>query len=189
MIHEKWGRGGIDNGTLEPESAGYVAGYVTKKLTNPEDDKARRFLNGRYPEFARMSNRPGIGAKAAEKIAQALLSSFGPQMMTEHGDVPVSLSHGGRSFPLGRYLRQKLRKLTNADEIMNPETGELKYAGKEKSLQAYTQEMRDLLISALKNPETKKEVTTLKNLIQGRDAQKIQNIEIKHDLKQKEKKL
>lgn len=188
-IFKAWGHGGIDNATLENDSAAYIAGYVTKKLTNPNDTKARLLLNGRHPEFARMSNRPGIAADAVDQIALALLSEYGPHMLTEHGDVPVSLHHGKQQLPLGRYLRQKLRRKIDAAEIMNPETGELKYAAKEITYQAYQNEMRDLLLAALKNPETKKEVTTLKNLIQKRDAQQITNIEIKHNLLQKAKTL
>lgn len=189
LIFKQWGKGGIDNATLENDSAAYIAGYVTKKLTNPNDTKAKNFLAGRFPEFARMSNRPGIAARAVDKIADALLSEFGPYMLTEHGDVPVSLFHGTSSLPLGRYLRQKLRRKIDAAEIMNPETGELKYAAKETASQAYQKEMRDLFVAALKDPEKKKEVTTLKNLIKERDAQKILNIETKHELLKKDKQI
>lgn len=188
-IFTSWKHGGIDNATLENDSAAYIAGYVTKKLTNPNDDKARTLLAGRHPEFARMSNRPGIAANSLDIIADTLLSQYGPFMLTEHGDVPVSLLHGGVPYPLGRYLRQKLRRKINAAEIVDHETGELKYEAKEKTYQAYTKEMLDLLLAALKNPETKKEVTTLKNLIKARDAQKILNIETKHDLTKKDKPL
>lgn len=188
-IYKAWGKGGIDNAHLENDSAAYIAGYVTKKLTNPNDLKAMEILNGRYPEFARMSNRPGIGADAVDQIANALLSQYGSHALTEHGDVPVSLSHGKQSLPLGRYLRQKLRRKINAAEIINPETGEIKYAGKEITTQAYQKELLDMFLAALKNPETKKEVTSLKNFIHKRDAQKILNIETKHDLLKKEKTL
>lgn len=187
LIHSKWGKGGIDNATLENDSAAYIAGYVTKKLTNENDDKALKLLAGRHPEFARMSNRPGIAAHALDIVSDALSTQYGPFMLTEHGDVPVSLDHGGRPFPLGRYLRQKLRAKIKAAEIIDVQTGEIKYEAKEKTYQAYTQEMRDLFLASLKNPETKKETTTLKNLIQKRDAQKILNIETKHDLTKKEK--
>lgn len=189
LIYEKWGQGGIDNGTLENDSAAYIAGYVTKKLTNPNDDKAHRLLAGRHPEFARMSNRPGIGFPALEAITDALLTQYGPYMLTEHGDVPTSLDHGGKKFPLGRYLRQHLRRKIAAAEIIDPETGEIKYEAKEKTFQAYTEEMRTLYMAALKNPETKKEIASFKHFIQLRDEQKIVNIETKHEITKKEKSL
>nr|QJB19175.1 MAG: replication initiator protein [Microvirus sp.] len=189
LLYKKWGHGGIDNGTLENDSAAYIAGYVTKKLTNPNDQKAIALLQGRHPEFARMSNRPGIGFDALDKIAEALLTQHGQYMLTEHGDVPVSLDHGGRLFPLGRYLRQKLRQKISAAETFDPQTGELKYEAKEKTAQAYQEEMRILLMAALQNSQTRKETTGLKKLIKERDAQKIQNIETKHEITKKEKSL
>lgn len=189
LLLQKWGHGGIDNGTLENDSAAYIAGYVTKKLTNPNDEKALKLLQGRYPEFARMSNRPGIGAEALNYVADALLSVHGHAMFTEHGDVPISLNHGTTRLPLGRYLRNRLRKLIGASEVYDITTGEIKYEAKEKTFQAYTKEMLDMFMASLKNPETKKEMTSLKNFIKSRDAQKILNIEKRHDLQKKEKSL
>lgn len=182
-----WGKGGIDNACLEPESAGYIAGYVTKKLSNADDDKARKLLNGRYPEFSRMSNRPGIAAGVVDKLADALSSDFGDLMLTEHGDVPTSLFHGDRSFPLGRYLRNKLRKKLNLEEVMDETTGEFKYAAKERTLQAFKTELQTMFVDAFKDEERKKQPLTLKHLISDRDGQKILNIETKHNLKQKAK--
>lgn len=113
LIHRTWGLGGISLGTLTPESAGYIAGYVTKKMTRQNDER----LNGRHPEFARMSLRPGIGADALWEIADRLME-FAPSDV----DVVTSLNHGRKSLPLGRYLTRKLRAYTGREVNAPPET-------------------------------------------------------------------
>lgn len=113
LIRATWKHGGIDVGRLEPESAAYVAGYVTKKLTNKEDPYVAEQLGDRHPEFARMSNRPGIGADFMHEVASTLLEH---DLDTVLEDVPLTLSHGKRVLPLGTYLRKKLRKAIGRDE-------------------------------------------------------------------------
>lgn len=108
-ISNAWKFGRIEVGQLETASATYIAGYVTKKLTNRNDP----WLEGREPEFSRMSLRPGIGADFCDEIASTLL---------EHGldetleDVPTSLQHGRKKWPLGRYLRQRIRERIGRDK-------------------------------------------------------------------------
>lgn len=103
LIRDTWGKGQVYLGQLTTDSAHYVAGYVTKKLTNKDDPK----LLGRYPEFGRMSLKPGIGADFVPEIASTLLQH---NLETKIADVPVALRHGSRELPLGRYLRRKLRE-------------------------------------------------------------------------------
>lgn len=103
-IRKAWPAGSIFVGDLTAESAAYVAGYVTKKLTSKDDER----LHGRYPEFARMSNRPGIGAHFMDDVASSLLEHS--SVLDRCHDVPSQLCHGGRSWPLGRYLRRRLRE-------------------------------------------------------------------------------
>jgi hypothetical protein len=185
-LHKTWGLGGIDNANIESASAGYVAGYVTKKLTKQDDPR----LEGRYPEFSRMSRKPGIGAIQIQVIADALQSQFGQSMLTEHGDVPVSLNHGTRSLPLGRYLRDKIRDLMEFEEVYDIHTGELKYAPKVKATEEYKTQMLSMWLDALKDEEIQpKNKVTLKHLIQHQDKQKIINLEQRTNLKRKEKKL
>lgn len=108
LLQKPWHLGAIFSGTLELSSAQYIAGYTVKKMTAPDDPR----LNGLHPEFARMSNRPGIGRDAMWDVASTLL---------EHGldeteiDVPTSLRHGRKIYPLGRYLTRNLREMVGKD--------------------------------------------------------------------------
>lgn len=113
-IRSTWGKGNIYCGELTHESSSYIAGYVTKKMTSKDDAR----LNGRHPEFARMSNRPGIGANFMHYVASSLLEF---NLADTRADVPSALRHGTRVLPLGRYLRRKLRTYVGLDE-KTPET-------------------------------------------------------------------
>lgn len=63
-LSELWPHGYASYGSVTFESAAYVARYVVKKVTG---DGADAHYAGRVPEFARMSLRPGIGARWLEK--------------------------------------------------------------------------------------------------------------------------
>lgn len=98
--------GMVHLGECSEATCQYVAGYVTKKMTRPDDPR----LNGLHPEFSRSSNRPGIGAPAMVVIADRLHTDAGlDEMILRDGDVPHRLQVGRRSIPLGRYLRERLR--------------------------------------------------------------------------------
>lgn len=111
-VRDLWGKGLVELAPLEPGSANYVAGYVTKKLTKADDPR----LEGRHPEFARMSLRPGIGAGMMDEIASTLM-----ELGVEYDDVPDQTQEGRKKYPLGRYLRQQLR-LRVGREKQTPET-------------------------------------------------------------------
>lgn len=83
-------------------TAQYVSGYVVKKLKDRKDG-----YDWNVPEFARMSNRPGIGAGAMAVVAKQLDSNYSDWRT---GDVPRQLQIGKRTIPLGRYLLSRLRK-------------------------------------------------------------------------------
>lgn len=114
LLWETWTHGGIDVGDVTDESIQYCCGYVTKKMT----ERGHPNLNGRHPEFARMSNRPGIGKMAMHDVASALLSL---NLENAQPDVPSALRHGNRLLPLGRYLRRYLRTLVGKDEKISQE--------------------------------------------------------------------
>lgn len=108
LVRKLWGRGHIYLGTLERDSAGYVASYVTKGMSKKDDPR----LGLRYPEFARMSLRPGIGHSAMWEVADVLMK-YG--LMQGALDVPYELKEGKKSIPLDRYLRRNLRTMVGRD--------------------------------------------------------------------------
>lgn len=105
-VAEAWQKGFVHTAEFNETTAQYVAGYVTKKWTVP----GAPGLGDRHPEFARQSNRPGLGAGAMAVISERLHSEAGLDEMLATGDVPMALRFGRRSIPLGRYLRSVLRK-------------------------------------------------------------------------------
>lgn len=113
-VSAAWGQGRIELGTLTPNSMAYVAGYLNKKMTRDQDPR----LEGRRPEFARMSLRPGIGAGLMHDLASTLMElGFDEKDV----DVPAVLAHGKSTYPLGRYLRRKLRTYLGRDPNAPPE--------------------------------------------------------------------
>lgn len=110
-----WGHGDIDVGTLAENSAQYLCGYITKKMTRFDDAR----LDGRHPEFVRMSLRPGIGLSAMSDVA-AVLEDF--NLVDRMADVPSAVRMGRRLMPLGRYLRRGLREMLGRDP-KTPQSG------------------------------------------------------------------
>lgn len=119
MVSVTWGRGHCHQGHLELKSAQYIAGYAVKKLTRKDDAR----LQGRYPEFARMSLRPGIGAIAMEDVANAWRQAG----KSVDDAIPTGLRHGAKVFPLGRYLSRILRREIGRSEF-GPNESEVKRA-------------------------------------------------------------
>lgn len=104
--------GSVDVGDLTPESAAYITGYITKKLVS---SKSISRLDGRNPEFAVMSRRPGIGSVALPSLIEALNTSHGALYLARHGDVPVVFQVGTRLLPLGTFMRSALRSFFFGD--------------------------------------------------------------------------
>lgn len=111
-----WCRGLVHVGTLDKGGMEYVAGYVAKKAVGRGRSAKcgwnQRRLRGRVGEFGVMSNRPGLGVPAVEGIVEAC-------MRGSHGEVwpdaPTVLNHGGKKYPLGRFMRGKLRVALSVD--------------------------------------------------------------------------
>lgn len=109
-ISRTWQRGIVDLGSIDIGSAKYISGYVTKKMTH----RHHPWLQGRDPEFARMSLKPGLGLDMMHELASTLMQ-FNIEDRAQ-GDVPVTLRSLGQELPLGRYLRRKLRLMVGKEE-------------------------------------------------------------------------
>lgn len=105
QLRQIWGLGNIFQGDLTAQSAQYIAGYLTKKAPPPKE--------GQEKPFSRMSLKPGLGFGIVPDIASTLMEHNLDETME---DVPLSLQHGERQLPLGKYLRQKLREHIGRDK-------------------------------------------------------------------------
>lgn len=86
-LEELWHYGNAEIGAVSLQSAGYCARYCMKKVTG---DLAENHYNGRTPEFAHMSLKPGIGATFFHKFT----TDFYPS------DFAVT---DGRKVPIPKY--------------------------------------------------------------------------------------
>lgn len=136
-VDAAWDFGFVSVRKFERGSAAYVAKYTVKKMTRPDDFR----LKGRYPEFARMSLRPGIGADAMWEVASALM------VAGSSTPIPTELTGPGGKAPLGRYLRRRLRLLTGREANAT-----------EKELQAMAHELRLVREYAFANDRSVSEV-------------------------------
>lgn len=177
LVEKAWGLGHCMLGDLNLHSAQYIAGYTVKKMTAKDDKR----LNGRHPEFARMSLRPGIGALAVADIFKALQNEYGVKYLIDTGDVPRSLKVGGKNMPLGRYIRRKIREKIG---IYHENTGEIGVAPKE-ILDFYKQELQALY----NNSQAYKEGLSLKECIINENRQKVMNLEARTKIYQSVKTL
>ena len=170
VIRETWGKGFIYNGTLTKDSAQYVSGYVTKKMTNPKNELVKEFLNGRHPEYSRMSLKPGIGAEAMKNLANALNCEEGLADIDIRGDVPDVMAHGKKKYPLGRYLKRKLRDEMGFKEIGTPQ--EMLSKLRQESIEEHLQNQK----------ETKLPYGDQKTLLIEKNRGKIDSIEKRYKL-------
>lgn len=106
VVEKSWKKGFVHVGILEPSSASYIVKYATKGLYRKGDPS----LEGRTPEFIRMSTRPGIGATAVRKMESSLTERKGAAFLVKNVDVPTEFIVDGGRYLLGRYLSNVLRE-------------------------------------------------------------------------------
>lgn len=105
IVDKAWGKGHVQVGELTPQGAAYVTGYVSKKMTGWDDVR----LEGRRPEFARMSLRPGLGKLQAVRFGEQLMTDGPSRALCDLRDVPSEIRVNQKKYPLGRYLRCVIR--------------------------------------------------------------------------------
>lgn len=167
LVRSTWGKGKVFLGTLESHSAQYVAGYVTKKLTHKNDER----LQGRHPEFSRMSLKPGIGADFMHEVASSFMQF---NLETSQGDVPSTLRHGHKELPLGRYLTKKLRTYVGRDE---------------KTPELVNQKLAEELLPLRHAAKTDKEAPSLKRQIVKQSQGKVASLEARSKIYKQRKTL
>jgi len=163
-VHKTWGQGLVDVGEFNIKTAGYTAEYTVKKLTAHGDGR----LDGRHPEFGRMSLKPGIGYGAMNEVADVLMR----YNLDERDDVPGVLDHGKKKLPLGRYLMGTLRQMVGKEKRAPQEV-----------LDTLAVEMLPLRLLA------RSAETSLAKLVVAENAQLIANMEAKHEIYKQRKKL
>lgn len=175
LIRSTWGLGLTDCAFLTAESAQYLGGYVTKKMTRKNNDLQKEYLGDRYPEFSRMSRKPGIGALYVPVISEFLCSDSGADLLSRTDDVPSTLRHGSRELPLGRYLQQQIRKYYGFSEVGKPEA----------ALRRLLSEKREKKISEMSSmweEAKKKKINHIDSIERGVKKQKLLNKEAKYKL-------
>lgn len=165
VFGDTWGNGDIFLGDVTGQSAAYCAKYTVKHMTRYDDIR----LNGRPPEFCRMSLRPGIGADAMWDVASDMMKYRMDESLI---DVPTALAHGNSNMPLGRYLRDRLRL------ALGKESG-----ATNEALQAMAEEMRPLREAAFNNS------SSFAKAIIDAGTQRILNINARNEIYKRKDKL
>lgn len=105
LLSETWAKGYVLGAECNLDTMAYVAHYCTKKMTVEGDER----LDGRPPEFARMSLKPGLGAGAVKWLSKYYETQGGAMYLAEYGDVSRTFRFMGRIYPFDYYILQKLR--------------------------------------------------------------------------------
>lgn len=157
-VEEIWGLGNVYLGRAEPESMRYVCGYVTKKMTRSDHPE----LNGRHPEFSRMSLKPGIGHDAMDVLSDNLPSVT--------STVPISsITYGSIKKPLGRYLTRKLNGFRNLSTNF----------GSQEAINELQAEVRELRLAARASEDDPSFVSRYKKKMQGKYASQITRLNLR----------
>lgn len=97
LVSSTWGKGHVLVKGIGPESAAYIVSYCLKRRNTDER------CEGRYPEFKLQSLRPAIGLRTSEGLRI-------PQ-----GSEVQGVRINNRIYPLGRFIRSKLRAKAGLD--------------------------------------------------------------------------
>lgn len=108
LVEKCWQLGQTRTRELNQARCGYIGAYTVKKMTAFGDAR----LDGRHPEFARMSLNPGLGVGAISQIVRFVNSEVGSKWCVDQGDVPGQVRWDGRKWNIGRYLKQKVIELS-----------------------------------------------------------------------------
>jgi hypothetical protein len=197
-IEKSWNRGFIDVQVLNAQTAGYICGYVTKKMTKQDDERLDRGDNVYlHPEFSTQSKNIGW-AGLQIVLDEWKQSPHFERFLTECGDIPYSLSHDGKSFPIGRHLRQKARAYLSLEEAYDENTGEIKYVSKEADKKIQKEKMQIMYEDHYNFTEEEKAQAlkgyyparvNLKRFMHDKNYQRNKNMEKRNNIFKKEKKL
>lgn len=105
----------------ESGALSYCAHYVTKKMTSEADER----LEGRHPEFTRMSQKPVLGYQSLIMRARALNTKEGARLVAEKG-IPTSYRINGAVY---RYTKADYLKLVDLAGFTDPELAERCWQG------------------------------------------------------------
>lgn len=121
LLARCWQHGHIYLGDPSPASIAYNCAHITKSVHHKAEIEAK----GLYPEFQRMSLKPGIGCHALQKIADWHNTEKGSQYIADNFDVCTTFRLFGRQWHLGKYLTRKLRVMVGMDPNMPQERREV----------------------------------------------------------------
>lgn len=110
-IQLSWKNGFVHVAPAEPMYLAYCCSHITKMMHFRGDPR----LEGREPEFQRMSLNKGIGYPAVDSICDWLTTEEGSRWLMENGDVPGVFRAHGQIWPFGRYLRSMMREKLGRD--------------------------------------------------------------------------
>lgn len=114
LLRKTWKFGRIDSLPMHDGHARYIAGYTVKKMTKADDER----LDGERPEFARQSRIPPVACtkRVLDHLEELHYGRGAAAMMAEKQDVADTVRIGGKLYPLGRTVKNRLRKRLNIPE-------------------------------------------------------------------------
>lgn len=186
-VEKIWGLGNVTLDELNPQTAGYIAGYCLKKSLDPSTRPSM------CAQVQRGRGSIHLMQPFLEELAHVYNSPHG-HLMYKHGDIARSVQRGRDRLPLGRADQVKLRKLLDRYEV-DPETGEVKYGPPVQTSEIFkalsqSEEVRILSEIQKKHPETSALL-----LIKARDRdkarrlQRVKNMETRHNIRKQARSL